>query len=98
MPALRQRFDLNKDGELSMDEWQLARQAAKRELAITQQQAGALSDMHIIGMPRDGKLFLISNLTPEKLSRRYLLWAWAHLTIFLGALAGIGRVWQGSSF
>lgn len=93
MPTLHQRFDLNKDGELSMDEWLLARQAAKRELAITQQQAGALSDMHIIGMPRDGKLFLISNLNPEKLSRRYLLWAWAHLTIFFGALVGIGRVW-----
>ncbi|MDO9052872.1 MAG: hypothetical protein Q7U37_02920 [Gallionella sp.] len=98
MPALHQRFDLNKDGELSMDEWLLARQAAKRELAITQQQAGALSDMHIIGMPRDGKLLLISNLNPEKLSRRYLLWAWAHLTLFFGALGGIGRVLQSSIF
>lgn len=93
MPALHRRFDLDKDGELSMDEWLLARQAAKRELAINQQQAGALSDMHIIGMPRDGKLFLISNLNPEKLSRRYLIWAWVHLAIFFGALGGISRVW-----
>jgi len=93
MPALHRRFDLDKDGELSMDEWLLARQAAKRELAINQQQAGALSDMHIIGMPRDGKLFLISNLNPEKLSRRYLIWAWVHLAIFFGSLGGIGRVW-----
>jgi hypothetical protein len=93
MPALHRRFDLDKDGELSMDEWLLARQAAKRELAINQQQAGALSDMHIIGMPRDGRLFLISNLNPEKLSRRYLIWAWVHLAIFFGALGGIGRVW-----
>lgn len=93
MPALHRRFDLDKDGELSMDEWLLARQAAKRELATIQQQAGTLSDMHIIGMPRDGKLFLISNINPEKLSRRYLIWAWVHLSIFFGALGGIGRVW-----
>ena len=31
MPELRKRFDLNNDGQLDMQEWMLARQAAKRE-------------------------------------------------------------------
>ena len=94
MPQLHQRFDLNKDGELDMDEWMLARKAAQRVVAENRRELQAQPDMHMICAPRDGKLFLISNLTPEKLSRRYLLWSWAHLVIFFGALGGIGWVMQ----
>lgn len=94
MPELRRRFDLNNDGELDMTEWMLARQAAKREVAKLQREAHAQPDIHIISQPRDGKLFLISNLTPEKLSRRYLLWTWVHLVILFGSLLGIAWVWQ----
>ena len=74
-PALHARFDLNNDGELDMNEWMLARQAAKREVAKMRREVHAQPDLHLIGQPRDGKLFLISNLTPEKLSRRYLFWS-----------------------
>lgn len=94
MPQLHRRFDLNNDGELDMDEWMLARKAAQRVVAENQRELQAQPDMHMIYAPRDGKLFLISNLTPEKLSRRYLLWSWAHLVIFFGALAAIGWVMQ----
>ena len=94
MPALRRRFDLNNDGELDMDEWMLARMAAKREVAKQQREAQTLPDLHLMGRPHDGKLFMISNLPQEKLSRRYLIWSWAHLAIFFGATAGAGWVWQ----
>ena len=97
-PALHARFDLNNDGELDMNEWLLARQAAKREVAKKKRDAHAQPDIHLIGQPRDGKLFLISNLTPEKLSRRYLLWSWAHVVIFFGALSGIGWLLQAADF
>ena len=97
-PALHARFDLNGDGELDMNEWLLARQAAKREVAKKKLEVQAQPDIHIIGQPRDGKLFLISNLTPEKLSRRYLFWSWAHLAIFFGALAGIDWLLQVANF
>jgi len=97
-PALRARFDLNNDGVLDMDEWMLARQAAKREVAKKMREAQAQPDINIICQPHDGKLFLISNLTPEKLSRRYLFWAWAHLVIFFGALGGIGWLLQTADF
>ena len=93
-PVLHARFDLNGDGELDMREWILARQAAKREVAKKQREAQAEPDTHFIGQPQDGKLFLISNLTPERLSRRYLLWSWAHVVIFFGALAGMGWLLQ----
>jgi hypothetical protein len=39
--------------------------------------------------PSDGRLYLISNLPPDKLCRRYRLWSLAHLLIFFGALAGL---------
>ena len=97
-PALHARFDLNSDGELDMNEWLLARQAAKREVAKKKRAAHAQPDIHLIGQPRDGKLFLISNLTPEKLSHRYLFWSWAHVVIFFGALGGIGWLLQAADF
>jgi len=88
-PALHARFDLDNNGELDMKEWMLARQAAKREVDKKKRVAQAQSDIHLLGLPRDGKLFLISNLSPEKLSRRYLFWSWAHLVIFFSALSAI---------
>ena len=97
-PALHARFDLNNDGELDMNEWMLARQAAKREVTKKKREAHAQPDIHLIDRPRDGKLFLISNLTPEKLSRRYLFWSWAHVVIFFGALGAIGWLLQTADF
>lgn len=92
MPALHIRFDLDNNGELDMQEWMLARSAAKREVGKKMREAHATPDTHILCQPHDGKLFLVSNLAQSDLSRRYLLWIWVHLLIFFGALAGIG--WQ----
>lgn len=86
---LLQRFDLNGNGLLNMDEWLLARQAAKREARKLLNEARTEPDTHFMLQPRDGRLFLISNLSPEKLARRYALWAWLHLIIFFAALGGI---------
>lgn len=94
MPALRKRFDLNNDGELDMAEWLLARKAAQREVAKNKLLAQSQPDLHIIAQPQDGKLFLISNYTPEQLSRRYFYWSWAHLAIFFTTLTCIGWLLQ----
>jgi hypothetical protein len=98
MPALHARFDLNNDGELDMQEWFLARQAAKREVEKKKLEAQEQADLHIVSRPPDGKLFLISNIPQERLSRRYLIWVWVHLVIFFGALGGINWVWQYADF
>lgn len=94
MPVLLARFDLDNSSELDMQEWMLARSAAKREVGNKMRAAQAAPDIHIICQPRDGKLFLISNLEQKDLSRRYLFWTWMHLLIFFGALAGIGWMLQ----
>lgn len=96
LPTLHARFDLDNNGELDMKEWMLARSAARREVDKRLREAQAQLDIHLMGQPRDGKLFLISNITSEKLSRRYLLWAWAHLIIFFSSLGGLGWLLQGN--
>lgn len=91
--TLLQRFDLDGNGELDMQEWMLARQAAKREAQKRLTELRNQADLHFLLCPPDGKLFLLSNLEPERLRRRYLFWAWAHLGILFGALGGL--VWIG---
>ncbi len=88
MPELHRRFDLNSDGQLDMQEWMLARKAAKREAEKRMAQERAQPDVHYLVRPTDGRLFLISNLPQDRLARRYWFWTWAHLAIFLGALGG----------
>lgn len=98
MPALHARFDLNKDGVLDMQEWGLARSAAKREAEKRLAQARSAPDTHYLVRPDNGRLFLISNLLPKQLARRYTLWTWAHLHIFIGALGGAIWVLQQNNF
>ena len=94
VPELHARFDLDNNGTLDMQEWMLARSAARREVAKKKREADMQPNTHVISCPRDGKLFLISNLDQYDLSRRYLFWAWAHLVIFFGALGGFGWLVQ----
>ena len=90
MPALLARFDLDRDGKLSPDEWELARLAAAREVEKVASDFQAQSATSIISRPTDGQFFLISNISQASLSRRYLLWGLAHLMIFFGSLGGFG--------
>jgi hypothetical protein len=39
--------------------------------------------------PSDGRRYLISVHEPAQLTRRFSLWAWAHLALFLGGLVAI---------
>jgi len=96
IPSLHARFDLDNNGELDMKEWMLARSAAKREVAKKMRETHTQPDIHILCQPKDGKLFLLSNLTPDKLSRRYYFWSWAHLLIFFVSIGGIGWLQQTS--
>ena len=85
-PQLLQRFDLDRDGEISFKEWALARAAAKREVERVQTELAAVPPLDVVGAPRDGRLYLLSNLDPSTLTRRFALWGWAHLAGFFAAL------------
>lgn len=85
---LLRRFDLDHNGELDMNEWGLARAQAHREVEGMRRDAQN-SQLHAIRHPDDGRLYLLSSLPPDKLSRRYRWWSIAHLAIFFGALVGM---------
>ena len=87
-PALLASFDLDKDGQISEKEWMLARSQARREVRKTHNEIRTQPGTHMLHQPRDGRLFLISNVDAEKLKRRYSLWAWLHLVVLIGAIAG----------
>jgi hypothetical protein len=93
-PRLLERFDLDGNGVLDMREWQLARSQARREVERNHRELRAAPDTHMLGRPEDGRMFLISSMPAEKLARYYLRWAFAHLTIFLAALAGFAYLQQ----
>ncbi len=87
---LLERFDLDRDGTISEREWALARSQARREVRKTHNEIRTRPGTHIVHKPRDGRLFLISNIDPGKLARRYKVWAWMHLGFVLAAIGTIG--------
>ncbi|WP_153109353.1 hypothetical protein [Propionivibrio limicola] len=95
---LLRRFDLNGDGTIDMQEWALARQAARREVSKMHRETRNESDVHTLRCPGNGRHYLLSNLNPNKLARRYLGWSAFHLAVFFGALAAVPYVLQQQTF
>ncbi len=85
-PRLLQRFDLDSDGELSFKEWSLARAEAKRQAERRHAELAAVPPLDVVAAPRDGRLYVLSNIDPSKLARRFALWSWGHLAAFFAAL------------
>jgi hypothetical protein len=86
--GLLRRFDRNGDGEIDLAEWEEARAAAKREVSARRDEVLRAPEAHVMRRPADGRLYLISDLDPQRLARRYSLWAWFHGTVFLASAAG----------
>ncbi|HQZ01475.1 MAG TPA: hypothetical protein PL024_00710 [Thauera sp.] len=85
--GLLQRFDLDGNGELDLREWELARMAAKREVRRLRDEALAAPEAHVMRKPEGSGLYLISDLDPDNIARRYRWLAAFHLFVFLGAAA-----------
>ena len=84
---LHERFDLDRDGKISMKEWELARLQARREVRAHEAdvQSRSVEGVHLLRKPGDGRLFLLANELPDKIGSRYRLWSAVHFVIFLGA-------------
>jgi hypothetical protein len=83
---LHERFDLDKDGKISLKEWELARLQAQREVRrhhATMYTRGS-EGTHILRKPADGRLFLLANEMPDRIGSRYRWWSWIHLVILIG--------------
>ncbi len=93
MPKLRLRFDLGRDGEPDLLKWELVRAEARREVERRRREESlSRSELHRLGKPDDGRPYLISSVAADLLVRRYQLWAWLHVAIFLAALIGLTKL------
>jgi len=88
--ALLARFDRNHDGRIDLDEWEQVRRAARAEVEKNYREMQAAPKLCGMQAPKDGRPYLISNMSQRQLARKYLLWIWVHLAIFVAAMAGLG--------
>jgi hypothetical protein len=76
------RFDQNRNGQIDMGEWEIARADARREVEA-RHQMHANNEKYTLAKPADGQLFLISALSPQALRKQYRNWNLAHLAVFV---------------
>ena len=86
--ALLARFDANRDGEISLEEWEHARQAASVEIDRAHLDIRLKDDIHLIRKPEHGRPFLVANREVTALVRHFRLWSWVHLAMMLAVLFG----------
>ena len=87
---LVERFDRNGDGQISPEEWELARREALRKAEREQRGKPALEAVNTLRYsPSRQQPFIIATSEPESLSRRY---RWQSLAWLLGSLACIAGV------
>ena len=93
--GLLERFDLDGNGEIDLKEWELARRAATREVEKQHRELRATSGVHVMRAPADGRLFLLSSLSPQRLKRRYLLLCWLHGMLFVALMLALLHLQSG---
>lgn len=90
--ALLARFDANRDGEIGLDEWERARQAASDEVDRAHLDIRLKDGIHLMRQPAHGRPFLVANREVTALVRHFRLWSWAHLVLIMAALLGLAFV------
>lgn len=87
--ALLARFDADRDGEISLGEWERARQAASDEVDRAHLDIRLKDGVHLLRQPAHGRPFLIANREVTALVRHYRLWSWVHLALTMAAPLGL---------
>lgn len=90
---LLERFDLDRNGQIDLREWELARAQARREVLANHRELRACAELHVMHLPGDGRLYLISDMNPDSLASRYRLWSWFHIAVFFSALIALPFLW-----
>ncbi|HEX3846169.1 MAG TPA: GIDE domain-containing protein, partial [Steroidobacteraceae bacterium] len=87
--ALLARFDTDHDGNISSEEWERAREAARREAERQRVAEERRPTVNVLADPMDGRAFLLAALAGEPLARRF------HRKLLAGAggfVAGAGAL------
>jgi hypothetical protein len=80
---LLQRFDVNRDGKIDLQEWELARTQARQQVELQQQMRIDPLETFTLVKPPAGKLFLISVLSPQRLLSKHQCWSLVHFGVMM---------------
>jgi hypothetical protein len=92
--ALNRRFDEDRDGRLSIEEWERARLAAQRDVDARALTRPGIEPVHVVGAPAGGQLYLIAALPEGDLARRYRRRAALAFAGFVAATIALGWLLQ----
>ncbi len=84
-PALVERFDRDRDGRVSLAEWEQAREEAKRSVTQRHLERPSRPALHVLGRPDGARLFLIAAFPGSDVAKRFRRRA---LLAFAGFVAG----------
>lgn len=87
-PKLLFRFDQNLNGKIDENEWEAARLAARKEVEARHQTLAHLGEFEI-SAPKNGQLFILSGLSPDRLRASHRCWILTHLAILTGLIFAI---------
>ncbi|MBP9590677.1 MAG: hypothetical protein KBE42_01340 [Steroidobacteraceae bacterium] len=84
-PALVERFDRDRDGRVSLAEWEQAREEAKHSVTQRHLERPSRPALHVLGRPDGAQLFLIAAFPGSDVAKRFRRRA---LLAFAGFVAG----------
>jgi hypothetical protein len=88
--ALLERFDADRDGVLTLAEWETARRAAHLQVLEQRRREAAQPGVHVLARPQDpDRPFLLAAGDAARLARRYRWQAIGGLALFLAATASL---------
>jgi hypothetical protein len=86
------RFDTNHDGQIDQQEWDAAREEARKEILTQEREALSRPPINVLSHPRDGRPFILSTTPQKKLETRLRLCIAASLLAFFVAGAISARM------
>ena len=93
--ALIERFDGDRDGRVSLGEWERAREEARRAVVERRSERPSTPALHVLDRPDAGQLFLIAAFPEDAVAKRYRRRAVLAFTGFVAATCAIGWLLQG---
>lgn len=87
---LIRNFDANHDGQVDMQEWDAARQEARRVVLERERENLQRPPVNVLAKPQDGRDYVLSCQPPKSLEWRMRLYSLACLAVFLaGGILGL---------
>jgi hypothetical protein len=86
-PARRAEFDTDGDGVLSLEEWEHARAAARRQVTAEQLEAAQEPGVNVLARCPEGRPFLLGATNEARLARHYRLRGLLGIVIFMAGTA-----------